>query len=65
MPDRPGHDRRYGVDPSRIEAELGWTPKTRFEEGLGKTVEWYLARRDWWEPLRARYQGQRLGLKAE
>ena len=63
VPDRPGHDRRYGVDPSRIAAELGWRPSTVFEEGLKRTVDWYLARRDWWEPLRERYAGQRLGLK--
>ena len=62
--DRPGHDRRYGVDPSRIGADLGWRPATDFETGLKQTVDWYLARRDWWEPLRSRYSGQRLGLKA-
>ena len=64
VPDRPGHDRRYGVDPSRIGEDLGWTPKTDFETGLKRTVDWYLARRDWWRPLRERYAGQRLGLKA-
>ena len=64
VPDRPGHDRRYGVDPSKIGEDLGWTPKTDFETGLRRTVDWYLARRDWWGPLRARYAGQRLGLKA-
>ena len=64
VPDRPGHDRRYGVDPSRIGADLGWRPGTGFEEGLKRTVDWYLNRRDWWEPLRARYDGRRLGLKA-
>ena len=65
VPDRPGHDRRYGVDPGLIGAELGWTPKTSFEAGLKRTVDWYLARQDWWGPLRARYDGQRLGLKSE
>ena len=64
VPDRPGHDRRYGVDPSRIGAELGWRPRTDFETGLERTVAWYLNRRDWWQPLRERYAGQRLGLKA-
>ena len=62
--DRPGHDRRYAIDPTRIETELGWSPQTDFETGIRKTVAWYLARRDWWEPLRERYAGQRLGLKA-
>ena len=65
VPDRPGHDRRYGVDPSRIGAELGWSPSTGFEAGLRRTVDWYLARRDWWAPLRTRYAGQRLGLGQE
>ena len=62
--DRPGHDRRYAIDPTRIETELGWSPQTDFESGIRKTVAWYLDRRDWWEPLRQRYAGQRLGLKA-
>ena len=64
VPDRPGHDRRYGVDPSRIGEELGWRPSTDFETGLKRTVDWYLTRKDWWQPLRERYAGQRLGLKA-
>lgn len=50
--DRPGHDRRYAIDASKIERELGWVPQETFETGLRKTVQWYLARRDWWEPLR-------------
>ena len=62
--DRPGHDRRYAIDPTRIESELDWSPQTNFESGIRKTVAWYLDRRDWWQPLRERYQGQRLGLKA-
>jgi dTDP-glucose 4,6-dehydratase len=61
--DRPGHDRRYAIDPTRIETELGWAPETGFEDGIRKTVAWYLDRQDWWGPLRARYDGQRLGLK--
>ncbi|MEE2023006.1 dTDP-glucose 4,6-dehydratase [Alkalimonas mucilaginosa] len=49
--DRPGHDLRYAIDASKIERELGWVPQETFETGLRKTVQWYLARRDWWEPL--------------
>jgi dTDP-glucose 4,6-dehydratase len=62
--DRPGHDRRYAIDASKLEGELGWRAEETFETGLRKTVRWYLDRRDWWEPLRDRYAGQRLGLKA-
>jgi dTDP-glucose 4,6-dehydratase len=63
--DRPGHDARYAIDASKIAAELGWKPSVSFEDGLARTVEWYLARRDWWEPIRqGTYQGQRLGSKA-
>jgi dTDP-glucose 4,6-dehydratase len=61
--DRPGHDRRYAIDCSKIERELGWTPQETFESGLRKTVEWYVAREDWWRPvLDGSYRGQRLGL---
>lgn len=49
--DRAGHDRRYAIDASKIETELGWTPSVTVEEGLRQTVEWYLAHREWWEPL--------------
>jgi dTDP-glucose 4,6-dehydratase len=60
--DRPGHDRRYAIDPSRIEAELGWRAMESFESGLARTVDWYLAREDWWRPLRdQKYAGERLG----
>ncbi|WOI53267.1 dTDP-glucose 4,6-dehydratase [Parvularcula sp. LCG005] len=60
--DRPGHDARYAIDCSLIERDLGWTPSLDFEQGLQHTVEWYLANRDWWEPIRSgAYQGQRLG----
>ena len=60
--DRPGHDRRYAVDPAKIERELGWRARESFETGLAKTVDWYLAREDWWQPLReSRYAGERLG----
>ena len=62
VPDRPGHDRRYAIDASKIERELGWRARESFETGLRKTVRWYLDRRDWWEPLRKRYAGERLGL---
>ena len=60
--DRPGHDRRYAIDPTRIRDELGWRPSVTVEEGLRRTVEWYLANRDWWQPLLAREGvGKRLG----
>lgn len=49
--DRPGHDLRYAIDPSRIERELGWRPQESFESGLERTVRWYLGNRDWWAPL--------------
>jgi dTDP-glucose 4,6-dehydratase len=54
VPDRPGHDRRYLLDSTKIEKELGWTPTIDFEEGLADTVAWYAGHRDWWEPLRDR-----------
>ena len=50
--DRPGHDRRYAIDPSKIRAELGWQPDTDFETGMRKTVDWYLSHRPWWEHIR-------------
>jgi dTDP-glucose 4,6-dehydratase len=56
VPDRPGHDRRYLLDSSKIGRELGWQPEVGFEEGLRETVEWYAANRAWWEPLRERLQ---------
>ncbi len=54
VPDRPGHDRRYLLDCSKIEAELGWKPTVAFDDGLKDTVAWYAANRAWWEPLRGR-----------
>jgi len=60
--DRPGHDARYAIDATKLETELGWRAREDFDTGLAKTVRWYLDRRDWWEPLRARYAGERLGL---
>ena len=53
VPDRPGHDIRYAIDPARITEELGWKPSVTVEEGLEKTVDWYLANEDWWRPLLA------------
>jgi len=61
--DRPGHDMRYAIDAAKIERELGWVPRETFETGLRKTVQWYLDNQWWWEPLRERYQRERLGLK--
>lgn len=63
--DRPGHDFRYEIDPSRAEAALGWKAAHDFESGLAKTVDWYLNHKEWWEKIRSnRYQGQRLGTAA-
>jgi dTDP-glucose 4,6-dehydratase len=61
--DRPGHDRRYAIDPTRIEQDLGWHPRHSFDEGLRDTVRWYLENQDWCEEVtRDRYDGSRLGL---
>ncbi|MGE7199930.1 dTDP-glucose 4,6-dehydratase [Brevundimonas naejangsanensis] len=49
--DRPGHDRRYAIDAAKIRAELGWRPEASFEQGVARTVAWYLVNRDWWTPL--------------
>jgi dTDP-glucose 4,6-dehydratase len=54
VPDRPGHDRRYLLDSTKIARELGWKPEVTFDDGLRETVAWYAANRDWWEPLRDR-----------
>lgn len=60
--DRPGHDARYAIDPTRIRTELGWRPSVNVEEGLERTVRWYLANEHWWQPLLAREGvGKRLG----
>lgn len=62
--DRPGHDARYSIDPSRIRSELGWRPSVTVEEGLERTVQWYLNSQDWWKPLLGRVGiGHRLGVK--
>jgi dTDP-glucose 4,6-dehydratase len=61
--DRPGHDRRYAIDATRLETELGWRAQESFDTGLRRTVRWYLDREDWWRPIReGRYAGERLGL---
>lgn len=54
--DRPGHDRRYLLDHSKIERELGWRPTVRFERGLAETVDWYRGHRDWWSTKKVRAQ---------
>ncbi len=54
VPDRPGHDRRYLLDTTKIRDELGWTATRGFDVGLAETVDWYETNRDWWEPLKAR-----------
>ena len=51
--DRPGHDRRYAIDPAKIHAELGWLPTTAFEDGIRSTVKWYVEHRQWWEEILA------------
>jgi dTDP-glucose 4,6-dehydratase len=60
--DRPGHDYRYAIDASKAHAELDWRPQETFETGLERTVRWYLDNRNWWEPIRGVYAGERLGL---
>jgi dTDP-glucose 4,6-dehydratase len=61
--DRPGHDRRYAIDATKLETDLGWRARETFETGIEKTVRWYLDRSDWWKPLRdSVYSGERLGL---
>jgi dTDP-glucose 4,6-dehydratase len=54
VPDRPGHDRRYLLDSSKLERELGWRPQISFEAGMRATADWYAVNRTWWEPLRER-----------
>jgi dTDP-glucose 4,6-dehydratase len=54
VPDRPGHDRRYLLDSSKLRRDLGWEPEIGWEAGLRETVEWYAANREWWEPLKER-----------
>lgn len=67
--DRPGHDMRYAIDPAKIHNELGWLPATKFEDGIKKTIDWYLDNKDWWQNIiSGEYQnyfdtmyGERLG----
>lgn len=60
--DRPGHDRRYAIDATKIGEELGWKPQESFESGLAKTIDWYCENGWWWEPIRSGcYAGERLG----
>ncbi|MDP3339497.1 dTDP-glucose 4,6-dehydratase [Frigidibacter sp.] len=61
--DRPGHDARYAIDATKIRDELGWTPSVTFEEGVERTVRWYLGNRSWWQAiLDGRYKTERLGV---
>ncbi len=61
--DRPGHDFRYAIDPTRIRTELGWRPSVTLDQGLARTVDWYLANEGWWRALQDRHGvGQRLGV---
>jgi dTDP-glucose 4,6-dehydratase len=61
--DRPGHDRRYGIDASKLESELGWRVTESFETGIAKTVQWYLQNRSWWQGILDRgYRAERIGL---
>ena len=60
--DRPGHDKRYAIDASRINDELGWRPQETFETGIEKTVAWYLSHEDWWRPLVAAKAAERRGV---
>ena len=62
--DRPGHDRRYAIDASKIQSQLGWKPQESFETGLQKTVRWYLDNKDWTNRVMSGdYRGERLGLE--
>ncbi len=62
--DRPGHDHRYAIDPSRLERDLGWSAQVTFEAGIEATIRWYLDNEAWWRPILAgTYGGERLGVK--
>lgn len=63
--DRPGHDRRYAIDATKAERDLGWRPVETFDSGLSKTIDWYLDNEAWWRPIREKtYAGERLGQSA-
>jgi dTDP-glucose 4,6-dehydratase len=63
VPDRPGHDLRYAIDPGKIERELGWRARESFDSGLRRTVHWYLDHQEWCERVQSgAYRGERLGL---
>jgi len=63
VPDRPGHDKRYAIDATKLRTQLGWSPEETFETGIVKTVQWYLDNAWWWHPIRSKkYAGQRLGV---
>ena len=51
VPDRLGHDKRYAIDSSKIENKLNWKPKVKFDDGLARTINWYLKNKKWWEKL--------------
>jgi dTDP-glucose 4,6-dehydratase len=62
--DRPGHDKRYAIDASKLKKDLGWLPEENFDTGIIKTVQWYLDNEWWWQPIRSqKYSGDRLGIK--
>lgn len=62
--DRPGHDMRYAIDPSKLTGQLGWKPRYTFDDGIRETVKWYLENDWWWRPIREKkYSGERLGNK--
>jgi dTDP-glucose 4,6-dehydratase len=62
VPDRPGHDKRYAIDATKLATELKWTPSETFESGIRKTIQWYLDNDWWWRPIREKkYAGDRLG----
>ena len=51
--DRPGHDRRYAIDPGKIEGELGWRPRESWQSGLAKTIQWYRDNQPWWQSIKS------------
>jgi dTDP-glucose 4,6-dehydratase len=66
VPDRPGHDRRYAIDATKVRSELGWTPQYDFDSGIAQTIDWYLANGEWCRKvLDGKYSRERLGLKED